>query len=81
MQLEKPNNLHTLDELFRGSITPQTSEMKKIEPRKKFDHESSSEVRKMLGCSNRKFENCTFICRHLASISNDILVRQQLLTL
>ena len=36
-----------------------------IDPRKKFDRESSSEVHKMLGCSNRKYENCFFICRRL----------------
>ncbi len=32
---------------------------------KKFDRESSSEVRKMLGCPKCKYENCIFICRRL----------------
>ena len=34
-----------------------------IEPRKKFDLESSSEVHKMLGCLNHKYKNCIFICQ------------------
>ena len=31
-----------------------------IDSRKKFDRESSSEVRKMLGCLKCKYENCIF---------------------
>ena len=34
-------------------------------PEKKFGRESSSEVRKMLGCSNQNYENFDFICRRL----------------
>ncbi len=30
-----------------------------------FDCESSSEVRKMLGCLNHKYESCISICQHL----------------
>ena len=37
------------------------------DPRKKFAHESSSEVRKMLGCLKRKYENCIFIRRRRTS--------------
>ncbi len=40
-----------------------------IDSRKKFDRESSSEVCKMLGCLNRKYENCIFICQRLIYIS------------
>ena len=36
-----------------------------IDCRKKFDNESSSEVRKMLGCFKCKYENCIFIFRRL----------------
>ena len=36
-----------------------------IDPRKKCDHKSSSEVRKMLGCLNCKYANCIFIRRRL----------------
>ena len=36
-----------------------------IDPRKKFHRENSSEVRKMLGCSNKKYENFDFIRRRL----------------
>ena len=75
IKVKHPNILRTLDELswsnfFLESITTKMSEMKKdvlgvIDPRKKFDHESLSEVRKMLGCLNRKYENYIFICQHL----------------
>ncbi len=37
------------------------------DPRKKFGGESSSEVRKMLGCLNCKYANCIFIRRRLFS--------------
>ncbi len=36
-----------------------------IDSRKKFDRESSSKVRKMLGCLKCKYENSIFICRRL----------------
>ncbi len=36
-----------------------------LDPRKKFDGESSSEVRKMLGCLNCKYADCIFIRRRL----------------
>ena len=36
-----------------------------IDPRKKFGHESSFEVCKMLGCLKCKYENCIFIRERL----------------
>ena len=39
-----------------------------IDPRKKFDRESSSEVSRMTGCSNQLYENFDFICQRLYSI-------------
>ena len=38
---------------------------RRIDPKKKFGGESSSEVRKMLGCLNCKYADCIFICRRL----------------
>ncbi len=32
-----------------------------IDPRKKYGRESSSEVRKMMGCLKCKYENCIFL--------------------
>ncbi len=37
-------------------------------PQKKFSRESSSEVRKILGCLKCKYENCIFIQEHLFGI-------------
>ncbi len=78
LQFKHPNILRTSDELspsnfFLGSIIPKTPEMKKlvlgmIDPRKKFGSESSSEVRKMLGCLNCKYADCIFIRRRLLYI-------------
>ncbi len=67
---------------FLRSITPKTPEMKKldrtnffisgglevIDPRKKIGRESSSEIRKMLGCLKYKYENCIFIRERLVNI-------------
>ena len=36
-------------------------------PEMKFDCESSSQVRKMLGCSNKKYENFYFIRRRFTT--------------
>ncbi len=60
LQFEHPNNLRTSDELSRLNFWVDRLQ-------KKNRHETSSEVCKMLGCSNRKYENCIFICRRLHS--------------
>ncbi len=72
---EQPIIWHTSDELsqsnfFLGSITPKTNftisdVFGVIDPRKKFDRESSSEVCQMMGCSNQRYESFDFICRRL----------------
>ncbi len=48
-----------------------------IDPRKKFEPKSSSEVRKMLGCSNQRYENFDFIRRCLLSKSIFVLDKVQ----
>ncbi len=65
MHFKHPNILRTSDELSRSnfflqSITPKPYEM--TPDLEKFDHDCSSEVRKMLGCLKCKSENCIFIC-------------------
>ncbi len=68
LQFKHPNILRTSDELSRpnffvGSIIPKTPD-----PRMKFGRESSSEVRQMLGCLKRNYENCIFIRERLNSM-------------
>ncbi len=63
--LKHPNILRTLEELSRSSfflesIISKMSEMKTLDCRKKFDRESSSKVRKMLGCLKCKYKNLHF---------------------
>ena len=75
-----PMNFQEIPDGSRGSISPCFPRGRTeltffilgvlgvIDPRKKIDRESSSEVRKMLGCLNKKCKNCNFICQRLYSI-------------
>ncbi len=55
---------------FLGSIFFFSGVLGVIDPRKKFDRENSSEVRKMLGCSNQNYENLDFIRRRRTCMSS-----------
>ncbi len=50
---------------FRGRIFFILGVLGVKDKKKKFDRESSSQVRKMLGCLNLKYENCNFTCQRL----------------
>ncbi len=77
LHFNHPNILRTSDELsqfFSGVYHPQDTRDEKvssrtswgvIDPRKKFDRESSSKVCKMLRCLKRNYENCIFIREYL----------------
>ena len=57
--------MNFLSNFFLESITPKTNVLGVIDCTK-FDRESSSEGRKMLGCLKCKYENCIFIFRRLS---------------
>ncbi len=68
LHFKHPNILRTLDELsrwnfFLGSII--SGVLGVVDSRKKFDRESSSEVRKMFGRLKCNYENCIFIRERL----------------
>ncbi len=67
LHFKQPHILHTSDEFSRSNFFLQS-----IDSRKKFDRESSSEVRKMLGCLKCKYENCIFICRRLSGFCTSL---------
>ncbi len=86
LRFKHPNILRSLDELSRsnfllGFIIPETPGMKKFHlgclggdrPHKQIDRESSSEVCKILGCLNRKYENCIFIRQRLLYTTNQTI--------